>query len=101
MEASDATTKKPSIGKTGVHLYYHKTSEYRTLNQEQKDELREWRANNPNSPKSGAKNPRNEPSKKSNSFMKKQVASLVEAELKRPAKSEAQASIGNNTSCQW
>ena len=51
MEVSDVTTKKPSNGKTGVHLCYHKTSEYRTLNQEQKDEWREWRANNPNTPK--------------------------------------------------
>ena len=41
MEVSDATTRKPSIGKTGVHLHDHKNSEYRTLNQEQKDELRE------------------------------------------------------------
>ena len=92
MEASDDTTKKPSIGKTGLHLCFHKNSECRTLDQEQKDELREWRANNPNSPKSGAKKPRNEPSKKPKSFMKKQVASLVEAELKRAAKSEAQES---------
>ena len=92
MEVSDATTKKPNIGRTGVHLCYHKNSEYRTLNQEQKDELREWRANNPNTPKSGAKKSRNEPSKKPKSFMKKQVASLVEAELKRAAKSESQES---------
>ena len=75
-----------------VHLHYHKNSEYRSLNQEQKDELREWRANNPNSPKSQAENPRDEPSKKPKSFMKKPVASLVEAELKRAAKSEAQES---------
>ena len=34
MEVSDATTKKPSIGKNGVHLQFHKNSEYRTLNQE-------------------------------------------------------------------
>ena len=88
MEASDATTKKPSIGKTGVHLCYHKNSEYRTLN-------REWRANNPNSPKPGSKKPRNEPSKKPKSLMKKQVASLVEAELKRAEKSEAQESNGH------
>ena len=37
MEVSDATTKKPSIGKTGVHIQYHKNSEYRTLTQERKD----------------------------------------------------------------
>ena len=90
MEISDATTKKPSIGQTGVRLHYHKNSEYRTLTQEQKDEVREWSANNPNIPKAGAKKPRIEASKKPKSFMKKQVASLVEAELKRAAKSEAQ-----------
>ena len=44
------------------------------------DELREWRANNPNIPKEGAKKPKNEASKKPKSFMKEQVASLVEAE---------------------
>ena len=75
-----------------MHLCHHKNSEYRTLNQEQKDELREWRANNPNMPESGAKKSRNEPSKMPKSFMKMQVASLVEAELKRAAKSEAQES---------
>ena len=64
MEVSDATTKKPNIGKTGVHLLYHKNSEYRTLTQEQKDKLREWRPNNPNIPRAGAKKPRNEASKK-------------------------------------
>ena len=90
MEISDATTKKPSIGKTGTYLHYHRNSEYRTLTQEQKDELHEWRTNNPNIPKTGAKKPRKEASKKLKSFMKKQVASLVEAELKRAANSEAQ-----------
>ena len=84
--------KKPSIGKTGVHLRFHKNSEYRTLNQEQKDELRESRVNNPNSPKSGSKEPSNEPSKKPKSFMKKQVPSHIEAELKRAGESEAQQS---------
>ena len=86
VEAPDAATKKPSIGKIGVLLCYHKNSEYRTVNQEQKDELKEWRANNPNSPKSGAEKPRNEPSKKPKAFMEKQVASLVETELKRAGK---------------
>ena len=90
MDISHATTKKPSIGKTGVHLHYHKNSEYRTLTQEQKDELCKWRANNPNILKRGAKKPRKEPSKSPKSFMKKQVASLVEAELKRAERSEAQ-----------
>ena len=63
-----------------------------TLTQEQKDELREWRANNPNTPKAGDKKSRNEASKKPKSFMKKQIASLVEAELKRVVKYEARES---------
>ena len=31
MDTSNATMKKPSIGKTGVHLRYYKTGEYRNL----------------------------------------------------------------------
>ena len=72
--------KKPSIGKTGVHLHYYETGEYRNLSTEQKDELREWMANNPNISKKKAKR---EVPRKPKSSMKKQVASLVEAELKK------------------
>ena len=46
MDPSPTTTKKPSIGKTGVHLRYYKTGEYKNLTNEQKEELKEWRANN-------------------------------------------------------
>ena len=35
---------KPSIGKTGVHFRYYKGEEYKTLSNEQKLELREWRS---------------------------------------------------------
>jgi hypothetical protein len=34
---------KPGLGKTGVHLRYYKDAEYRKLNKDQQDELREWR----------------------------------------------------------
>ena len=34
---------KASIGKSGVHLRYHKPEEYKKLSEDQKDELREWR----------------------------------------------------------
>ena len=43
MDPTPNTTKKPSIGKTGVHLRYYKTGEYRNLTNEQKEELKEWR----------------------------------------------------------
>jgi hypothetical protein len=36
---------KPAIGKTGVHLRYYKTQEYKALSDDQKMELKEWRAN--------------------------------------------------------
>lgn len=39
------TGSKPSVGKTGVHLRYHKKQVYNKFSQEQKDELREWRDN--------------------------------------------------------
>ena len=34
---------KQGIGRTGVHLRYHKSEDYKLLTKEQKDELREWR----------------------------------------------------------
>ena len=37
MDTSNATMKKPSIGKTQVHLHYYKTGEYRNLSREQKE----------------------------------------------------------------
>ena len=90
VDTSNTTMKKPSIGKTGVHLHYHETAEHRNLNQEQKDELREWSANNPNISKAGLKKAKREVPKKPKPSMKKQVASLVEAELKKTVRVEDQ-----------
>ena len=90
MDTSNATMKKPSIGKTGIHLRYYKTGEYRNVTREQKDELREWRANNPNSYKARFKKAKKERPKKPKPSMKKQVASLVEAELKKTVRFEDQ-----------
>ena len=36
MDTSNATMKKPSIGKSGVHLPYYKTGEYRNVTGEQR-----------------------------------------------------------------
>ena len=58
MDTSNTTMKKPSIGRTGVHLHYYKTGEYRNLTREKKDELREWRANNPIFPRQDLRKPR-------------------------------------------
>ena len=82
--------KKPSIGRTGIHLHYYKTGEYRNLSREQKEELKEWRANNPNTSKAGSKKARKEAPKKPKPSMKKQVASLVEAALNKSVRFEGQ-----------
>ena len=92
MDPSPTTTKKPTIGKTGVHLHYYKTGEYRNLTNEQKEELKEWRANNPNTFKAGSKKAKKEAPKKSKSSMKKQVASLVEVALNKSVKFDDQVS---------
>ena len=90
MDPTPTTTKKPSIGKTGVHLRYYKTGEYRNLTNEQKEELKEWRANNSNTFKAGSKKAKKEAPKKTKSSMKKQVASLVEAALNKSVKFDDQ-----------
>ena len=92
MDTSNATMKKPGIGKTGIHLHYYKTGECRNLTREQEDELRELRANNPNISKAGFKKAKKEMPKKPKPSMKKQAASLVEAELNKTVRFEDQVS---------
>ena len=101
MDTSNATMKKPSIGKTGVHLHYYKTGEYRSLFREQKDELREWRANNPNISKAGFKKAKKEMLKKPKPSMKKQDSSLVEAELRKTVRFEDQVNDEEKYISQW
>ena len=69
---------KPSIGKIGVHLHYHKHNEYKKLTQEQCHELSEWLQNNPDAHKpSYVKKPRvpNRPTKS------KQISRLVSQQV--------------------
>ena len=40
---------KAGIGKTGVHLRYHKPPDCDTISKDQKEELHEWQIKNPNS----------------------------------------------------
>ena len=101
MDPSPTTSKKPSIGITGVHLCYYKTGEYRNLTNEQKEEQKEWRANNPNTFKAGTKKAQKEAPKKSKSSVKKQVASLAEAALNKSVKFDDQVNDEESTSCPW
>ena len=45
--SSSSAEQKCGIGKTGVHLRFHKPDEYDKLNAEQKRELALWRVKNP------------------------------------------------------
>jgi hypothetical protein len=74
--ASATTNNKASIGRTGVHLRYHKSKEYLKLTKEQKDELREWRTSKEDSDTKSTKK-----SKSSKSFTKKQIASIVSSQV--------------------
>ena len=74
---------KPSIGKTGVHLRYHKHHEYKKLIREQCHELSEWQQNNPDAHKpSYVKKPcvpdRSTRSKQISTLVSKQVTAEIQ-----------------------
>ena len=83
--SSTTMPKKASIGRTGVHLQYHTPNKYDNLSNEQKDELREWRKQNPSKKKGGDNEVRKGGRSKSS---KRQLASVVAKELKRFARKE-------------
>ena len=75
---------KPSIGKTGVHLRYHKHHEYKKLMHEQRRELSEWRQDNPDAHKpSHVKKPSyaKKPRTTGGSVKSKQVLMLVSQQV--------------------
>ena len=85
-DVSSTTNTKPSIGKTGVHLRWHKGEEYKLLTKPQRDELWRWREDNPNHP--DAKPPGKGKGNKSKGrgtkreYSKKQISSLVNKRVK-------------------
>lgn len=82
-DISATQVHKPSIGKTGVHLRYHTPDEYKKLTTEQRNELREWRQNNPDAAKKSKKTKTG----RNGRLSKKQVSTLVtkhfQAEMKK------------------
>jgi hypothetical protein len=85
-EISATTGKKPSIGRTGVHLRYHKLHEYKALTSEQRDELREWRNKNPGNEKAGGTKAKAKKTLKPKTFTKKQVAAMVSKQVEEQLK---------------
>ena len=92
---SSASGLKPNKGKTGVELRYYKKSEYHRLTDEQKFELREWRANqngNDNARKSGKrKNDNDDNDKKWEKVRRKEIAAVFKEEQKKLEKARATA----------
>ena len=72
---------KASIGKTGVHLCYHKHHEYRKLTQEQCHELSEWRLNNPDAHKPSYVKKPHVPDRPTRSKQSKQILTLVSKQV--------------------
>jgi hypothetical protein len=75
-------TKKPGIGKTGVHFLFYKKPEYDKLSDQQKVELKEWRENNPNAVKRCKQEKVEGKEDKKRLYSKKEIASLVSKEVK-------------------
>lgn len=80
-EISSVGTKQ-SIGRTGVHLRYHTPEEYNKLQPQQKDELREWRKNNPDKKKDKANKQKNKKAKANEKAIAAAVEKKVDERLK-------------------
>ena len=85
-----ANDSKPCIGKTGVHLCYHKHHEYKKLTHEQRHELSEWQQDNPDAHKpthvkkpSHAKKPRITGGPVKSKQISMPVSQQVAAEMKK------------------
>ena len=90
-----SSASKVSIGKSGVHLQYHTPNEYRKLNDEQKTELWEWRANTSDS-KKPAKQHKQAKCNNNKTFNKKQVSAMIVKEVKKAFEKKANGDGENN-----
>jgi hypothetical protein len=80
---------KKGIGKSGVHLRYHNSDDYKKLSKDQKDELREWRAKTGQGKGKGDKH---EPKRKRVAFdSEKAIASAVTKQVAETIKANKQA----------
>jgi hypothetical protein len=75
-------TKKPGIGKTGVHFRFYKKPEYDKLSDEQKLELKEWEENNPDAGKRGKQEKVKYKEDKKRLYSKKEIDSLLSKKVK-------------------
>ncbi len=86
---SSSFGNKPGIGKSGVHLRYHTPEEYKTLNGEQKIELKEWRkTNGTDQKKSGKKGKDNKSTSPKKQNGNKRMISAIQKEVAKLLKSK-------------
>ena len=90
-----SAASKMSIGKSGVHLRYHTPDEYRKLNDEQKTELRGWRANI-SYLKKPAKQHKQAKRNNNKTVSKKQVSVTIAKEVKKAFDKKANINDENN-----
>ena len=86
---------KSGIGSTGVHLRYHKKTEYSKLMSEQKKELKEWRESQAESGKSPAKKQKKK-EKRAKAFasaVERAVNKHLEDRKQTPVESNAQGQV--------
>lgn len=83
---------KPSKGKSGVEFRYYKKSEYNKLSEDQKLELKEWRASQNGQSSSGTKRKtdnNDDDSDKKKKGWRKEIASVFKEEQKKLEKARA------------
>jgi hypothetical protein len=73
---SSSFGNKPGLGKSGVHLRYHTKEEYKTLNAEQKLELKKWRETNGTEQKKGGNKGNNKSTSKKQNNSKKMISAI-------------------------
>jgi len=105
-EVNISSVGAPSIGKTGVHLRWHKYHEYRKLTQDQKRELYEWQQEHPEEVTASKASTRSDDKPKStkrgkktgkeSNFTRKSVSKLV-ARRRKPRRSKT----SNSTLRPW
>jgi hypothetical protein len=86
ISAANLKTKpgiKPNKGSTGVELRYYKKSEYNSLNDDQKMELKEWRLEKGKNKRSNPKADKDEDILRQTKIRRREIASVFQEERKK------------------
>jgi hypothetical protein len=92
-ESADISSfgSKSGVGKTGVHLRFHKHKEYQTLNNDQKAELKDWREKEVAAGRGGKPGGQMTRKKGKDNSSEKHINSRIDAAVARKLAARAQA----------